>query len=147
MKWGTINRGDYKISNSTTTPLNEVMDTDSANNLARLYSELLVLLKQEEEIRRETERRLAKAKAAIDPRKEFNKWLQTNAGQIWKQKQFKYQDGNCAACGDPLRFADAVVHHVLPLKDFGSAANKPENFKLLHPSCNLEIGTKIIDFS
>ena len=123
------------------------MGTDSSDNLVRLYSELLVLLKQEEEIRKETEKRLAKAKSSIDPRKEFNKWLQTNTGQTWKQKQFKYQDSKCAHCGDSLRFSDAIVHHVRPLKDFGSAANKPENFKLLHSGCNLEIGTKIIDFS
>lgn len=122
------------------------MSTNSSDNLARRYSELLRLLKQEEEIRKETGNRLAKAKASIDPRKEFNKWLQTNAGQAWKQKQFKYQDGRCAACGDSFRFVDAVVHHVLPLKDFGSAANKPENFKLLHSGCNLKIGTKIVDF-
>ena len=43
-------------------------------------------------------------------------------------------------------FADAVVHHVLPLKDFGSSANRPENFKLLHPGCNLAIGTKSLIF-
>lgn len=123
------------------------MGNDSADNLARLYSELFVLLKQEEEIRKETEEKLSRARAAIDPRKEFNKWLKTNAGKTWKLKQYEYQDSKCAACRDPLRFADAVVHHVLPLKDFGSAANKPENFKLLHPGCNLAIGTKIVDFS
>ncbi|ALF55142.1 HNH endonuclease [Nostoc piscinale CENA21] len=123
------------------------MSTGSADNLARLYSELLVLLAQEEEIRKSTEEKLARAKSVIDPRKEFNKWLQSNAGKTWKQKQFQYQEGKCAACGESLRSADAVVHHVLPLKDFGSAANKPENFRLLHPGCNLEIGTKIVDFS
>lgn len=122
------------------------MNIRSSDDLNRLYSELLVLLNQEEEMRRETEKRLAKATASIDPRKEFNKWLKTNTGQAWKQKQFKYQDSKCAACSDPLRFADAVVHHVLPIKDFGTAANKPENFKLLHPGCNLKIGTKIVDF-
>jgi 5-methylcytosine-specific restriction endonuclease McrA len=90
---------------------------------------------------------LAKANTSVDPRKEFNKWLQTKAGQTWKQKQFEYQARKCAACGDSLRFADAAVHHVLSLKEFGSAANQPENFKLLHPGCNLEIGTKIVDFS
>lgn len=57
------------------------MSTDSSDNLARLYSELLVLLKQEEEIRKETEKKLAKANASVDPRKEFNKWLRSNAGQ------------------------------------------------------------------
>ncbi|AFY47457.1 HNH endonuclease [Nostoc sp. PCC 7524] len=123
------------------------MSNGSADNLARLYSELIVLLAQEEEIRQITAEKLSKAKSVIDPRKEFNKWLQSNAGKTWKQKQFQYQEGKCSACGESLRFADAVVHHVLPLKDFGSAANKPENFRLLHPSCNLEIGTKIVDFS
>lgn len=105
-----------------------------------------MLLKQEEDLRKETEEKLAKARSIIDPRKEFNKWLQSNTGKRWKQKQFEYQDGKCPACSDPLRFVDAVVHHVLPLIDFGSAANKPENFKLLHPSCNLKIGTKIVNF-
>lgn len=121
------------------------MGNGSADNLAQLYSELLVLLKQEEDLRKETEEKLTKARLIIDPRKEFNRWLQTNAGKSWKQKQFEYQGGNCPACSNHLRFADAVVHHILPLKDFGSAANKPENFKLLHPSCNLKIGTKIVD--
>jgi 5-methylcytosine-specific restriction endonuclease McrA len=121
--------------------------TNPADNLLKLYGELSVLLKQEAEIRKETERRLAKANSMIDPRKEFNQWLRTNAGKLWKQKQFEYQKGECAACGDSLRFSDTVVHHVLPLANFGSAANKPENFKLLHPSCNLKIGTKVIDFS
>jgi len=119
----------------------------SAENLNLLYSELLVLLKQEEELRKETQKKLEKAKAVIDPRKEFNRWLQTQSGKSWKNKQFELQEGQCAACNEPLRFADAVVHHVLPLKDFGSSANRPENFKLLHPGCNLAIGTKIVDFS
>lgn len=123
------------------------MSTNSSDDLALLYSELLVLLGQEEKIRKETERRLEKAKATIDPRKEFNKWLKTKAGQGWKEKQFRYQEGKCAACSESLRFADVHVHHVYSLKDFGSAANKPENFKLLHPAYNLGIGSKIVEFS
>lgn len=122
------------------------MTEQSADKLNRLYNEMLALLEKEKKIFRETEKVLAKAKAMIDPRKEFNKWLQSSEGQAWKQKQFEYQDGKCAYCSDPLRFADAVVHHVRPLQQFGREANKPENFKLLHPSCNLQIGTKIVDF-
>lgn len=118
-----------------------------AQHLNLLYSELLVLLKQEEELRQETQGNLEKAKSLIDPRKEFNKWLQTKSGKSWKNKQFEFQEGKCAACGELLRFPDTVVHHVLPLRDFGSSANRPENFKLLHPSCNLSIGTRIVDFS
>jgi hypothetical protein len=54
----------------------------------------------------------------------------------------------CAACKTSLRFEDAVVHHVLPLKDFGSAANKPENFKLLQQQISglVEQLTKIQNF-
>ena len=122
------------------------METNSADNLARLYSELFVLLEQEAKLRQETECQLEQAKAVIDPRKQFNNWLKTNSGQTWKRKQFELQGSLCAACKTLLRFEDAVVHHVLPLKDFGSAANIPENFKLLHPGCNLAIGTKIVDF-
>lgn len=122
------------------------METNSADNLARLYGELFILLEQEAKLRQETECQLEKAKVVIDPRKQFNNWLKTNSGQTWKRKQFELQGSMCAACKTLLRFEDAVVHHVLPLKDFGSAANKPENFKLLHPGCNLAIGTKIVDF-
>lgn len=123
------------------------MESRSADQLNQLYSELFVLLQEEEKLRAKTEKILAEAKATIDPRKEFNRWLKTKAGKTWKSKQFEYQKGKCAACSDELRFADAVVHHVLPLKDFGSTANQPDNFKLLHPGCNLAIGTKIVDFS
>jgi len=122
------------------------MPTDSSDNLDLQYGQLFIFQSQEEEIRKETEEILAKARSFIDPRKEFNKWLQTNFGRDWKQKQFKYQESKCAYCCDSLRFADAVVHHVRSLKDFGSAANNTKNFKLLHPGCNLAIGTKIVDF-
>ncbi|MFO5528674.1 MAG: HNH endonuclease [Cuspidothrix sp.] len=122
------------------------MSNNSADKLNQLYSEMYILLQKEEEIRKQTAEVLNKAKAAIDPRREFNNWLKSSEGKSWKKKQFDYQECKCAYCGELLRFADAVVHHVLPLKKFGNAANKPENFKLLHPSCNLSIGTKIVEF-
>lgn len=81
---------------------------ESAQDLNLLYSELLVLLKQEEELREETQRKLEKAKAVVDPRKEFNRWLQSKAGKSWKTKQFEFQKGKCAACDEPLRFTDVV---------------------------------------
>jgi len=61
------------------------MTEQSADKLNRLYSEMLVLLEKEKKIFRETEKVLAKAKAIIDPRKEFNKWLQSAEGKTWKQ--------------------------------------------------------------
>ncbi|MEX0270142.1 hypothetical protein AB3R30_13440 [Leptolyngbyaceae cyanobacterium UHCC 1019] len=82
------------------------MGNDSTNNLARLYSELLVFLEQEEQIRKETEKKLAKARLSVDPRKEFNKWLQTNTGKSWEQKQFEYQECKCSACSDLVGWKD-----------------------------------------
>jgi len=123
------------------------MSDRSSDKLNKLYSEMFVLLQKEQQLRQQTEKMIAEAKAIIDPRAEFNNWLKSAEGKTWKRKQFEYQEGKCACCGESLRFADAVVHHVLSLKEFGRVANKPENFKLLHPSCNLKIGTKIIDFS
>lgn len=122
------------------------MTESSSDKLNRLYSEMYVLLEKEEKMRHETEKLLAKAKAMIDPRKEFNKWLKSSEGKAWKNKQFEYQDGKCAYCGESLRLADSEVHHILSLKEGGKEANKPENFKLLHPNCNRKIGTKIVDF-
>ena len=118
----------------------------SADRLVLLHSEMQLLLQEEERIRKDTEKVLAKAKNVIDPREQFNKWLKSSSGKAWKLKQFEYQDEKCAYCDAPLRFADSVVHHVLSLKEFGSAANKPDNFRLLHPGCNLKIGTKFFDF-
>lgn len=116
------------------------------NSKEKLYQELALLLLKEEQLLKQTEDLLNKAKATIDPRQEFNKWLRSSEGKIWKQKQYKYQGGKCAYCKEDLRFADAVVHHVNSLQEFGHDANKPENFKLLHQSCNLKIGTKIVSF-
>ncbi|CDM98164.1 conserved protein of unknown function [Limnospira indica PCC 8005] len=121
------------------------MTESSSDKLNQLYSEMLVLLQKEEKMRQETEKLLAKAKKMIDPRNEFNKWLKSSEGKDWKKKQFEYQNGKCASCGETLRFADAEVHHVLSLKEGGKTANKPENFKLLHPNCNRKIGSKFVN--
>jgi 5-methylcytosine-specific restriction endonuclease McrA len=118
----------------------------SEKRLIQLYNELQNLLVKEEILRRETEALLKNAQKKIDPRAEFNNWLQSSDGQSWRQKQYEYQKRCCAYCKESLRFEDSVVHHVIPLQQLGRQANKPENLKLLHPSCNLKIGTKIIEF-
>ncbi|MBP0001826.1 MAG: HNH endonuclease [Cyanobacteria bacterium SID2] len=122
------------------------MPHPSSQRLMELYNEMQILLEREEKLRRETENLLQKARKVIDPRDEFNKWLRSLEGKTLKQKQYEYQDGKCAYCKETLRFEDAVVHHIIPISKLGRKANKPENFKLLHPSCNLKIGTQIIDF-
>lgn len=103
------------------------MENYQVGRLSELYNEMYILLRKEEKLRKETEKVLDEAKASIDPRQEFNKWLKSKEGQTWKDKQFKYQERKCAYCSELLLFPDAVVHHVLPLKDFGRTANKPEN--------------------
>ncbi|MFH7028699.1 MAG: hypothetical protein ACHBN1_25720 [Heteroscytonema crispum UTEX LB 1556] len=69
---------------------NEELKSDSADKLTQLYGEMFILLQKEEKIRKETQKVLAKAKTAIDPRKEFNKWLKSVEGKTWKHKQFEY---------------------------------------------------------
>lgn len=114
--------------------------------LLQLQHEMQLLLDEEAKIRQQTEAVLQKAKQTIDPRQEFNNWLKSKAGQLWKSKQYEFQQHRCAYCKDKLRFQDAVVHHVLPLNELGRVANRTKNFKLLHPSCNLKIGTRIVKF-
>ncbi len=121
------------------------MVSDSADKLTQLYNDLLLLLDQETELWQKNDRLVERARSITDPRQEFNRWLQSKEGQAWKQKQFERQNSRCAACSEPLRFQDTVVHHVQPIKDLGSSANIPDNFRLLHPNCNLKIGTKVVD--
>jgi hypothetical protein len=64
------------------------MSNNSADKLNQLYSEMYILLQKEEEIRKQTAEVLNKAKAAIDPRREFNNWLKSSEGKSWKKKQF-----------------------------------------------------------
>ncbi|MGC9503299.1 HNH endonuclease [Baaleninema sp.] len=122
------------------------MSRPSPQRLMELYNEMQILLDREEKLRRETESLLRDAQKNIDPRAEFNKWLRSKEGQAWKRKQYEYQNKKCAYCQEDLRFQDAVVHHVIPLQKMGRKANSPENFKLLHQSCNLTIGTRVIKF-
>lgn len=117
------------------------------DKLESLYRQMYLLLQEEESLRSETEALLKKTQKSVDPRREFNTWLRSAKGQEWKRKQFEYQQNKCAFCKQSLRYEDAVVHHVVPLSKIGSVANKPENFKLLHPSCNSKIGTKIVNFN
>ncbi|WP_201769154.1 hypothetical protein [Aphanizomenon flos-aquae] len=56
------------------------MSNNSANKLNQLYSEMFILLQKEEKLRKQTAEVLAKAKATIDPRREFNNWLKSSEG-------------------------------------------------------------------
>lgn len=132
-----------QVSLQSTLLKNSMSSDESAQNLTFLYGELVVLLNQEARWRNQVQRKQAKEKIAATPHRAFSEWLQTDPGKLWMAKQHEYQKGLCPVCNASLQLDDAVIHHVLPLKDFGSSANKPENLKLLHPDCNLPIGSKI----
>lgn len=116
------------------------MTEQSADKLNRLYSEMLVLLEKEKKIFDETERILAKAKAMIDPRKEFNKWLQSSEGQAWKQKQFEYQDAKCAYCGEDRHYPYRLsVAHLLTPFSFALLLSQFQWLRSLANSTSLKI--------
>ena len=106
----------------------------------------MILRQKGDEILEATDKALKKGRAATDPRKQFNNWLKSSEGKAWKKQEFGYRKGICAYCGELLREKDAVVHHIEPLSQFGDAANRVENYKLIHPNCNNTIGTKIVKF-
>jgi hypothetical protein len=117
--------------------------TDRENELHR---ERAILRKKGQYIIEDVDEALRIGKIAIDPRKQFNNWLRSYEGKAWKSNEFQCRKGICAYCGELMREADAVVHHVEPIAKLGKSANRVENYRLLHPNCNNTIGTKVVDF-
>ncbi len=122
------------------------MSNDSADKENKLYRERDILRKKGQDVLANVEAALKKGKTATDPRQQFKNWLSSSEGRAWKKAEFQCRKGMCAYCNTLMREADAVVHHVEPIMKLGCNANKVENYRLLHPNCNLSIGTKIVNF-
>lgn len=122
------------------------MSNDSADKENELHRERAILRKKGQDVLENVEAALKKGKTATDPRQQFKNWLRSSEGQAWEKAEFQRRKGICAYCNTLMREADAVVHHVEPIKKLGCNANRVENYRLLHPNCNLSIGTKIVDF-
>lgn len=122
------------------------MSNYSAERENELHRERAILREKGQDILNDVDQALRKGKSATDPRKQFNNWRGSKEGQEWIQEEFQRRNGRCAYCGEAMRQADVVVHHVKPIAEFGDDANRIENYRLVHPSCNNVIGTKIVDF-
>lgn len=110
-----------------------------------LYRERAIIRHEGRKLLEEIDQRIDQADALVDPRRQFNNWSRSVEGQEWRKAEFQRRKGICAYCGQPMRQADAVIHHVKPLATHGDAANTTSNYRLLHPSCNSKIGTKIVE--
>jgi len=110
-----------------------------------LYTERHILRQEGEAILEDVKDLLKKTSSINDPRQQFNNWLKSQEGQTWKKQEFIRRNGLCAYCGEQMREQDAVVHHVKPISQYGDSANTISNYRLLHPSCNNKIQTKIVD--
>ena len=122
------------------------MDNGSTDRQNELYRERMILRQKGDKILEDAENALKKGRATTDARNQFNNWLKSAEGKAWKKQEFEARNGICAYCGELLREKDAVVHHIEPLSKFGDAANRVENYRLIHPNCNNTIGTKIVKF-
>lgn len=112
---------------------------------AKLYHQYTIARHEGDKLLAEVAELAAEAETLIDPRRQFNNWLRSIEGQEWRDAEYRKRKGICAYCGKRMRKADAVVHHVKPLSQYGEAANTPSNYRLLHPNCNRKIGTKIVE--
>jgi 5-methylcytosine-specific restriction endonuclease McrA len=118
---------------------------DKDNEELELHRERSILRNKGQDILNNVDKALKKGKSSIDPRQQFNNWLRSQEGKRWKREEFQSRKGICAYCGEPMREADTVVHHVEAIQKLGNSANEVENYRLLHPSCNNAIGTKTVN--
>lgn len=77
-----------------------------------------------------------------DVRFNFNKWKQSLDCEEWRERQWIYQDGNCAWCKKSMGYNYWGIHidHVKPLSAGGS--NYQSNLVLAHSDCNVKKGSK-----
>jgi 5-methylcytosine-specific restriction endonuclease McrA len=69
-------------------------------------------------------------------RREFNNLKNTNSFQLWRDRQFKIQNGRCAWCKVDLNKRYIITHidHITPLRFDGK--NEYNNFVLSCRRCN-----------
>jgi 5-methylcytosine-specific restriction endonuclease McrA len=79
----------------------------------------------------------------IDKRREFEQFKKTKEFIVWREQQFKIQNGLCAWCLNQIsdKFKNVHVDHAMPL--FHGGSNKVDNLVLSHAKCNIKKFVKI----
>ena len=84
----------------------------------------------------------AEIEAKYEPRKEFNRWRDSQEGESWKQQQYKIQKGLCAICQQPIHFKGSHIDHKQPLSNYPHLALELKNLRITCPDCNTSKGNR-----
>jgi|GEM_PF-6711315 len=76
--------------------------------------------------------------------KEYKLWRKSQEYIIWRNKQWKKQDGRCAYCRMSLIGKKTCVEHVLPQWLKTRNINSGKNLVLACVECNKKKGSKIL---
>ena len=72
-----------------------------------------------------------------NPRREFNRWSQSQAGREWKQQKWEKQNKCCAICSKPVDFYASHIDHIKPIASYPELNLNLKNLRITHPHCNL----------
>lgn len=86
-------------------------------------------------------------KLKYDPRHEFECWRNSKEGEIWKQQQYKIQNGCCAICRQPTPFKGSHIDHIKPISLYPDLNIDPKNLQITCPPCNISKSNKVDDLS
>jgi 5-methylcytosine-specific restriction endonuclease McrA len=76
------------------------------------------------------------------PRARFERWKATEDGKVWKEKQYKRQQGRCGSCAIVIAVKGSHIDHIQPISKFPELAIDVKNLRLLCPDCNIKKGNK-----
>lgn len=80
--------------------------------------------------------------ARYEPRAEFNRWRNSQDGQLWKQQQYQAQKGRCAICQQFIQLKGSHIDHIKPLSRYPHLALDARNLQIACPECNASKNNK-----
>ncbi len=91
---------------------------------------------------REMQEDAAKIRAYYSPRRQFNRWKQSDDGVAWKVAQYTHQNGCCAMCNKAIECKGSHIDHIKPLSKFPELATDLKNLRIACADCNTAKGNK-----
>lgn len=76
-------------------------------------------------------------KGKYEPRRQFNRWRDSEEGKSWKKQQWNFQKGCCAICCQKIDLKGSHIDHIIPIFKKPSLAINTQNMRVTCADCNL----------
>ena len=81
-------------------------------DLEKSVLELIKVKQRRDQLLEEAQQMQQKLAQKYAPRARFERWRDSNEGQLWKRAQYKRQKGCCASCQTSILLSGSHIDHI-----------------------------------